>query len=66
MVKTQVEVEDIDEKQENAEPRITVIEEFEVVLEWNNRTVSILNNNLSKYNIIQINVTFNAEINVFE
>lgn len=41
MVKTQVEVEDIDEKQENAEPRITVIEEFEVVLEWNNRTVSV-------------------------
>lgn len=49
MVKTQVEVEDIDEKQENAEPRITVIEEFEVVLEWNNRTVSnIFNNSLSK------------------
>jgi len=43
MVKTQVEVEDIDEKQENAEPRITVIEEFEVVLEWNNGTVSMLN-----------------------
>jgi len=43
MVKTQVEIEDIDEKQENAEPRITVIEEFEVILEWNNGTVSMLN-----------------------
>jgi len=43
MVKTQVEVEDIDEKQENAEPKITVIEEFEVVLEWNSGAVSKLN-----------------------
>jgi len=43
VVKTRVEVEDIDERQENAEPRITVIEEFEVVLEWNNGTVSMLN-----------------------
>ena len=44
MVKTQIEeIEDIDEKQENAEPRITVIEEYEVVFEWNNGTVSILN-----------------------
>lgn len=42
-MKTQVEIEDIDEKQENAEPRITVIEELEVVLEWNNGVVSMLN-----------------------
>lgn len=55
MVKTQVEVEDIDEKQENAEPRITVIEEFEVVLEWDNGTVSILNNSLLKYNMYYVN-----------
>ncbi|XP_011263285.1 inositol 1,4,5-trisphosphate receptor isoform X3 [Camponotus floridanus] len=48
MVKTQVEVEDIDEKQENAEPRITVIEEFEVVLEWNNRTKSMSLSELSR------------------
>lgn len=48
MVKTQVEVEDIDEKQENAEPRITVIEEFEVVLEWNNRTQSMSLSELSR------------------
>ncbi|KAL6425350.1 hypothetical protein ACFW04_009507 [Cataglyphis niger] len=48
MVKTQVEVEDIDEKQENAEPRITVIEEFEVVLEWNNGTKSMSLNELSR------------------
>lgn len=41
MVKTQVEVKDIDEKQENAESRITVIEEFEVKLEW--KDVSMLN-----------------------
>ncbi|XP_011870191.1 PREDICTED: inositol 1,4,5-trisphosphate receptor isoform X8 [Vollenhovia emeryi] len=48
MVKTQVEVEDIDEKQENAEPRITVIEEFEVVLEWNNGTKSMSLSELSR------------------
>lgn len=41
MVKTQVEVEELDEKQENEEPRITVMEEFEVFLTWNNGTVSI-------------------------
>ncbi|XP_072755423.1 inositol 1,4,5-trisphosphate receptor-like isoform X2 [Anoplolepis gracilipes] len=35
-----VEFEDIDEKQENAEPKI--IEEFEVVLAWNNRNKSTL------------------------
>lgn len=45
MVKTQVEVEDIDEKQENTEPKTTVIEEFEVVLEWHNGTVSNTLNN---------------------
>ncbi|XP_011151642.1 inositol 1,4,5-trisphosphate receptor isoform X6 [Harpegnathos saltator] len=49
MVKTQVEVEDIDEKQgENAEPRITVIEELEVVLEWNNGTKSMSLSELSR------------------
>ncbi|XP_070152834.1 inositol 1,4,5-trisphosphate receptor-like isoform X2 [Polyergus mexicanus] len=48
MVNTQVEVEDIDEKQENAEPRITVIEEFEVVLEWNNGTKSMSLSELSR------------------
>ncbi|CAL1674782.1 unnamed protein product [Lasius platythorax] len=48
MVKTQVEVEDIDEKQENAEPRITVIEEFEVILECNNRTKSMSLSELSR------------------
>lgn len=58
MVKTQVEVEEVDEKQENAEPRITVIEEFEVILEWNNGTVSIFlmivypSNNVSGINVI--------------
>ncbi|XP_011161060.1 inositol 1,4,5-trisphosphate receptor isoform X2 [Solenopsis invicta] len=49
MVKTQIEeIEDIDEKQENAEPRITVIEEFEVVLEWNNGTKSMPLSELSR------------------
>ncbi|KAL0130576.1 hypothetical protein PUN28_002308 [Cardiocondyla obscurior] len=48
MVKTQVEVEDIDEKQENGEPRITIIEEFEVVLEWNNGTKSMSLSELSR------------------
>ncbi|KAG5330566.1 ITPR protein, partial [Acromyrmex charruanus] len=48
MVKTQVEVEDIDEKQENAEPKITVIEEFEVVLEWNNGAKSMSLSELSR------------------
>jgi len=41
MVKTQVEVEDIDERQENAEPKITVIEELEIILEWDSGIVSI-------------------------
>ncbi|XP_018312047.1 inositol 1,4,5-trisphosphate receptor isoform X9 [Mycetomoellerius zeteki] len=48
MVKTQVEVEDIDEKQENAEPKITVIEEFEVVLEWNSGAKSMSLSELSR------------------
>ncbi|XP_012533711.1 inositol 1,4,5-trisphosphate receptor isoform X2 [Monomorium pharaonis] len=48
MVKTQIEVEDIDEKHENAEPRITVIEEFEVVLEWNSGTKSMSLSELSR------------------
>lgn len=42
MMKTQVEVEELDEKQEDGEPRITVMEEYEVFLVWNNGTVSIL------------------------
>jgi len=37
MVKTHVEVEEI----ENAESKITVVEEFEIILEWNNGVVSI-------------------------
>lgn len=41
MMKTQVEVEELDEKQENDEPRITVVEEYEVFLTWNNGMVSI-------------------------
>ncbi|KAG7206265.1 hypothetical protein KM043_003649 [Ampulex compressa] len=48
MVKTQVEVEDIDEKQENGEPRITVIEELEVFLMWNNGTRSMSLSELSR------------------
>ncbi|XP_018347800.1 PREDICTED: inositol 1,4,5-trisphosphate receptor isoform X1 [Trachymyrmex septentrionalis] len=48
MVKTQVEIEDIDEKQENAEPKITVIEEFEVVLEWNSGAKSMSLSELSR------------------
>ena len=42
MTKTQVEVEELDEKQENDEPRITVMEEYEVFLVWNNGSVSIV------------------------
>lgn len=42
MVKTQVEIEDIDEKLENAELRITVIEEFEIILSWNSGAVSMV------------------------
>ncbi|XP_076759866.1 inositol 1,4,5-trisphosphate receptor-like isoform X7 [Xylocopa sonorina] len=41
MMKTQVEVEELDEKQENDEPRITLMEEYEVFLVWNNGAVSI-------------------------
>lgn len=43
MVKTQVELEDIDERQENGEeePQITLIEEYEVFLIWNDRKVSV-------------------------
>ncbi|XP_026824993.1 inositol 1,4,5-trisphosphate receptor isoform X3 [Ooceraea biroi] len=44
MVKTHVEVEEI----ENAESRITVIEEFEVVLEWNSGTKSMSLSELSR------------------
>lgn len=40
-MKTQVEVEELDEKQENSEPQITVVEELEVFLSWDNGTVSI-------------------------
>ncbi|XP_020277895.1 inositol 1,4,5-trisphosphate receptor isoform X3 [Pseudomyrmex gracilis] len=46
MVKTQMEVEDIDEKQENTEPKTTVIEEFNVILEWHNESKSL--NELSR------------------
>jgi len=37
MVKTHVEVEEI----ENAESKITVVEELEILLEWNSGVVSI-------------------------
>lgn len=42
MMKTQVEVEDVDEmRQENdEEPEITIIEEFEIFLLWNDGSVS--------------------------
>ncbi|XP_054006484.1 inositol 1,4,5-trisphosphate receptor isoform X12 [Hylaeus anthracinus] len=48
MMKTQVEVEELDEKQENGEPRITVMEEFEIFLLWNNGTKSMSLNELSR------------------
>ncbi|CAD1478649.1 unnamed protein product, partial [Heterotrigona itama] len=48
MTKTQVEVEELDEKQENDEPRITVMEEYEVFLVWNNGSKSMSLNELSR------------------
>ncbi|XP_076641115.1 inositol 1,4,5-trisphosphate receptor-like isoform X1 [Halictus rubicundus] len=48
MMKTQVEVEELDEKQENGEPRITVVEELEVFLLWKNATKSTSLNELSR------------------
>ncbi|XP_028521961.2 inositol 1,4,5-trisphosphate receptor isoform X14 [Apis cerana] len=48
MTKTQVEVEELDEKQENDEPRITVMEEYEIFLIWNNGTKSMSLNELSR------------------
>nr|XP_012148672.1 PREDICTED: inositol 1,4,5-trisphosphate receptor isoform X1 [Megachile rotundata] len=48
MMKTQVEVEEVDEKQENEEPRITVMEEYEVFLVYNNGTKSMSLNELSR------------------
>ncbi|XP_076236101.1 inositol 1,4,5-trisphosphate receptor-like isoform X3 [Calliopsis andreniformis] len=48
MMKTQVEVEELDEKQENGEPQITVMEEYEVFLTWNNGTKSMSLNELSR------------------
>jgi inositol 1,4,5-triphosphate receptor type 1 len=40
MLKTHVEVEDVDERQEHdEEPHITIIEEFEVFLVWNDGKV---------------------------
>lgn len=42
MMKTQVELEDVDERQEHdeEEPHITIIEEYEVFLVWNDGQVS--------------------------
>ncbi|OAD53290.1 Inositol 1,4,5-trisphosphate receptor [Eufriesea mexicana] len=48
MTKTQVEVEELDEKQENEEPRITVMEEYEIFLVWNNGAKSMSLNELSR------------------
>ncbi|KAK9299760.1 hypothetical protein QLX08_007324 [Tetragonisca angustula] len=48
MTKTQVEVEELDEKQENDEPRITVMEEYEVFLVCNNGSKSMSLNELSR------------------
>lgn len=48
MTKTQVEVEELDEKQENDEPRITVMEEYEVFLVWNNGMKTMSLNELSR------------------
>ncbi|XP_071862956.1 inositol 1,4,5-trisphosphate receptor-like isoform X6 [Bombus fervidus] len=48
MTKTQVEVEELDEKQENDEPRITVMEEYEVFLVWNNGMKTMSLNKLSR------------------
>ncbi|XP_076620274.1 inositol 1,4,5-trisphosphate receptor-like isoform X5 [Colletes latitarsis] len=48
MMKTQVEVEELDDKQENGEPRITVVEEFEIFLLWKNATKSMSLNELSR------------------
>nr|XP_031843313.1 inositol 1,4,5-trisphosphate receptor isoform X7 [Nomia melanderi] len=48
VMKTQVEVEELDEKQENGEPQITVVEELEVFLSWNNGTKSMSLNELSR------------------
>ncbi|CAL7936479.1 unnamed protein product [Xylocopa violacea] len=48
MMKTQVEVEELDEKQENDEPRITLMEEHEVFLVWNNGGKSMSLNELSR------------------
>ncbi|KOX73812.1 Inositol 1,4,5-trisphosphate receptor [Melipona quadrifasciata] len=48
MTKTQVEVEELDEKQENDEPRITVMEEYEIFLVWNNGSKSMSLNELSR------------------
>ncbi|XP_076759865.1 inositol 1,4,5-trisphosphate receptor-like isoform X6 [Xylocopa sonorina] len=48
MMKTQVEVEELDEKQENDEPRITLMEEYEVFLVWNNGAKSMSLNELSR------------------
>lgn len=40
MKKTAVEVEEFYDRDENDEPRITIVEEFEVLLAWNNGEVS--------------------------
>lgn len=67
MTKTQVEVEELDEKQENDEPRITVMEEYEIFLIWNNGTVSILINIFRfMFKVIHSFLMMYAEINVIK
>ncbi|XP_048510963.1 inositol 1,4,5-trisphosphate receptor isoform X4 [Athalia rosae] len=48
IMNTPVEVEDIDERGENEEPQITIIEELEVLLVWNNGTRSMSLGELSR------------------
>ncbi|XP_043461353.1 inositol 1,4,5-trisphosphate receptor isoform X1 [Leptopilina heterotoma] len=48
MVRNPVEVVDIDERQENEEPQISIIEELEVMLVWNNGTKTLPLSELSR------------------
>lgn len=66
MVKTQVEVEDIDEKQENAEPKFTVIEELEIILEWDSGIVSGFAIICHDKSILKLTICKCAEIDVSE
>ncbi|XP_012277978.1 inositol 1,4,5-trisphosphate receptor isoform X3 [Orussus abietinus] len=48
IMKTRVEVEDVDERGENEEPQITVIEDLEILLVWNNGAKTMSLSELSK------------------